>query len=43
MEDILQKILREASNEKYAHISVKAHKANGKTKRKFVLKFLTPV
>ena len=29
MEDILQKILKEASSEKYAHISVKAHKANG--------------
>ena len=29
MEDILVKILKEASNEKYAHISVKAHKASG--------------
>ena len=31
MEDILQKILKEASSEKFAHISVKAHKANGET------------
>ena len=30
MEDVLQKILREASSEKYAHISAKATQANGK-------------
>ena len=30
MEEILQKILKEGSSEKYAHICVKAHKALGK-------------
>ena len=30
MEDILLKILKEASSDKYAHILVKAHKASGK-------------
>jgi hypothetical protein len=29
MEDVLQKILKEGSNEKFSHILVKAHKANG--------------
>ena len=29
MEDILQKILKEAANEKHAHISTRAHKAYG--------------
>ena len=29
MEDILQKILKEGSSEKFAHISTRAHKAYG--------------